>query len=69
MQFSHLTHISNNCYSNIKMDNAFYKQTYLLLVHLNNFIVRSYRVVIVPTNIVTRRTNKAQIILKYKKHH
>ncbi len=31
----------------------------LMLVKVNNYIVRSYRDVIVVTNIVTRRTSKA----------
>ncbi len=30
-----------------------------LIYELNNYMVRSYRVVIVATNIVSRRTNKA----------
>ncbi len=32
---------------------------------VNNYIVRSYRVVIVASNIVTMQTNKAQIIVMY----
>ncbi len=38
---------------------------------VNNYIVRSYRDVIVVTNIVTRRTSKSieySHVLKYKKH-
>ncbi len=33
--------------------------------HMNNYIVRSYRVVIVVTKIATRRTSKAQSIVMY----
>ncbi len=33
---------------------------------VDNYIVRSYRVVIVAINIVTRRTNKVQIIVIHK---
>ncbi len=33
---------------------------------LNNYIVRLFRVVVIVTNIVTRRTNKAQSIVIYK---
>ncbi len=40
-----------------------------LLSEVNNYIVRSYRVVIVETNIVTGRTNKIEFsyVLKYKR--
>ncbi len=38
------------------------------LCEVNNYIVRSYRDVIAVTNIVTRRTSKAEYshVLKYK---
>ncbi len=39
---------------------------------MNNYIVRSYRDVIVVANIVTRRTSKAQsvaMLLKYKNNN
>ncbi len=41
------------------------------LVLVNTYIVRSYRVLFVASNIVTRRTNRAQIVVMYKiqKHH
>ncbi len=32
---------------------------------MNNYIVRSYRDIIVATKIATRRTNKAQSIVMY----
>ncbi len=32
---------------------------------VNNYIVRSYRVLIAATNIVIRKTNKTQIIVMY----
>ncbi len=36
-------------------------------IHMNNYIVRSYRDVIVVTIIATRRSSKAQSIVMYLK--
>ncbi len=36
---------------------------------MNNYIVRSYRDIIVITNIITRRTGKALIIVMYSRNY
>ncbi len=51
-----------------KFENAIFESD---IFEVNNYIVRSYRDVIVVTNTVKRRTSKTEYshVLKHKKHY